>query len=166
MWRQICHVETNLSCEEISPRERCGDKSDLSQFMLFCRKICFVAIYAVLSRNLFGRDLRALVWRKIEPTILSVEKKGQIWGMLIPPHCGPGARYINLQKNRQNEATALWTLLSPILKCFSTLVPKQWIFGNFCIFGLVKGDFQLLGPKNGPPIGQTATYWEPEWIQS
>ena len=69
MWRQICHVEKS------SPHERCGDKSDLSQFMLFCRKICFVAIYAVLSRNLFGRDLLAFAWRKIEPKILSVEKK-------------------------------------------------------------------------------------------
>ena len=72
MWR---YVETNLSYGEISPHERCGDKSDLSQFMLFCRKICFVAIYAVLSRNLFGRDLLAFAWRKIEPKILSVEKK-------------------------------------------------------------------------------------------
>ena len=41
MWR---NVETNLSCGEISPPERRGHKSDLSQFMLFCRKICFVAI--------------------------------------------------------------------------------------------------------------------------
>ena len=72
-----CGVETNLSWGEISPHEICGDKSELSQFM-FCRKICFVAIYAVLSRNIFGRDLRAFAWRKIEPKVLSVEKKGQI----------------------------------------------------------------------------------------
>ena len=61
MWK---NVETNLSCVEIFPHERCGDKSDLSQFMLFCRKICFVAIYAVLSQNLFGCDLRAFAWRR------------------------------------------------------------------------------------------------------
>ena len=36
-----------------------------------------MAIYAVLSR-FFGCDLRALVWRKNEPKIVSVEKKGQI----------------------------------------------------------------------------------------
>ena len=71
-------MERNLSCGEISPHERCGDKSDLSQFLLFSRKICFVAIYAVLSQNLFGRDLHAFAWRKIEPKIMSVEKKGQI----------------------------------------------------------------------------------------
>ena len=75
MWR---NVETNLSCGEISPHERCGDKSELSQFMLFCRKICFVAIYAVLSRNIFGCNFCAFAWRKIEPKFLSVEKKGQI----------------------------------------------------------------------------------------
>ena len=55
---------------------------------MFCRILCcfvakslFYAIYAVLSRNLFCRYLRALAWRKIEPKILSVEKKGQISGM-------------------------------------------------------------------------------------
>ena len=41
----------------------------------------FYGIYAVLSQNLFCRDLRALAWRKIGPNILSVEKKGQISGM-------------------------------------------------------------------------------------
>ena len=56
---------------------------------MFCRILCcfiakflFYAIYAVLSQNLFCRDLRALAWRKIGPKILSVEKKGQISGML------------------------------------------------------------------------------------
>ena len=74
MWR---YVETNFSCGEISPHERCGDKSDLSQFMLFWPKISFVAIYAVLLRNLFGWDLHAFAWRKIEPQFLSVEKIGK-----------------------------------------------------------------------------------------
>ena len=57
---------------------------------MFCRILCcfiakflFYAIYAVLSRNLFCRNLRALAWRKIGPTILSVEKKGQISGMIV-----------------------------------------------------------------------------------
>ena len=50
--------------------------------MLFCCKTCFVAIYAVLSQNLFCRDLRAFVWRKIGPKIVRVEKKRQISGML------------------------------------------------------------------------------------
>ena len=57
---------------------------------MFCRILyCFVAkslfyaIYAVLSRNLFCRDSRALAWRKIEQKILPVEKKGQIWSMVL-----------------------------------------------------------------------------------
>ena len=52
--------------------------------MLFCWKIGFVVIYAVLSRNLFCRDLGTFVWRKIEPKIAYVEKKWQIWGMQLP----------------------------------------------------------------------------------
>ena len=36
------------------------------QFMLFCCKIDFVTICALLSENLFCRDLRTFVWRKIE----------------------------------------------------------------------------------------------------
>ena len=52
---------------------------------------CFYVYYAVLLQNLFilrftlfcrkirfCRDLRAFAWRKIEPTIVPVEKKGQI----------------------------------------------------------------------------------------
>ena len=52
-------------------------------FMLFSHILCcslgvkefFLAIYAFLSQNLFCRDLRAFAWRKIEPKIVSVEKK-------------------------------------------------------------------------------------------
>ena len=44
--------------------------------------IIFFAIYAVLSRNLICRNLRAFVWRKIEPRIVSVEKNRQISGMI------------------------------------------------------------------------------------
>ena len=47
----------------------------MSLFMLICREICFVAIYAVLAQNLFCRDLRAFVWRKIDSEIVLVEKK-------------------------------------------------------------------------------------------
>ena len=49
--------------------------------MLFCLKIGCVVIYVVLSRNLFCRDLRTFVWRKMEPNIAYVEKKWQISGM-------------------------------------------------------------------------------------
>ena len=35
---------------------------------------CFVAFYAVLSRNLFCHNLRAFAWSKIEPKIVPVEK--------------------------------------------------------------------------------------------
>ena len=38
----------------------------LSHFMMFC---CKIVIYAVLSRYLFCRDLRAFAWRKIQPRI-------------------------------------------------------------------------------------------------
>ena len=44
----------------------------------FCRDL------RCLSRNLFWRDLRTFVWRKMKPKIAYVEKKWQIWGMHLP----------------------------------------------------------------------------------
>ena len=72
MWRNL---EQNLSCWDISPHNKCGDKSLLSPFMLFCREICFVAIYAVLPQNLFCHNLCTFVWRRIYWEIVHVEKK-------------------------------------------------------------------------------------------
>ena len=77
---------------DISPHKKSGDKSVLSQYVLFCCKICFVEIYAVLLRNLFCRDLRAFVWRKIYSEIVRVEKKGQISGM-AELYCGALLRF-------------------------------------------------------------------------
>ena len=57
-------------------------------------------------------------------------------------------------------------MLSPKLECFSTKVPKKWISGHFFIFGLVNSHFGLLGPKNGAPSDQTATFRKTEVIQS
>ena len=48
----------------------------------FCKNH-FFANYAVLSRNLFCRDIRVFVWKKIEPKIVYEEKKLQISGMCI-----------------------------------------------------------------------------------
>ena len=44
-------------------------------------KLFFLANYAVLSRS-FCCDLRVFVWKKIEPTNVSVEKDGQISCMI------------------------------------------------------------------------------------
>ena len=88
MWWKSPH--DRLSCGKLSPHgkcgeksiqwgnfphEKCGHKSVLSQFTLFSCKIWFVTIYAVLSQHLFCCDLRAFVWRKIEPKIVLVERK-------------------------------------------------------------------------------------------
>ena len=61
-------MEKNLSCGEISPPEKCGHKCVLSQSMFFLR-------------NLFCYNLGAFAWRKINPTFLRVENKGQMSGM-------------------------------------------------------------------------------------
>ena len=59
----------------------------------FCHYLCcFVAksaISAVLPWNLFHRNLRAFVWRKIYSEIVLVEKKGQICGMIARCFYGP-----------------------------------------------------------------------------
>ena len=94
MWRQICHVEKfqismHDRCGEIQIFSTYGVISDFSswqmwrnlkflhiwlvcdvenvKFKLFCCKIGIIAIYALLSRNLFGRDLRTFMWGKTEP---------------------------------------------------------------------------------------------------
>ena len=101
MWRNFCtwHIVTwkrfstwqNGTLKKFSTWEMwiqsvnwTNDVYNLWYFVaLNCWKIRFLAIYAVLSR-FFCCDLRAFVWRKIEPKMLSVEKKGQISGMLGP----------------------------------------------------------------------------------
>ena len=70
----------------------------------FDAKSLFYAIYAVLSRNLFCRYLRALAWRKIEPKFLSVEKKGQISGM-VPPHTNKLEQLLVLHKCQTKQGT-------------------------------------------------------------
>ena len=77
----MCYVEKFLHMTDFFTQAMLQNYISLSQLTLFCCKICFVAIYVVLSRNLFCRKLRAFVWRKIEPEIVLVEKKRQISGM-------------------------------------------------------------------------------------
>ena len=67
MWRFFRYKEKhNSHCFPV--------RSVLLPCMLFCRKICSFEIYADFLQNLFCRDLRISMWRKIEPKILSVEK--------------------------------------------------------------------------------------------
>ena len=50
---QVMPVEKiSAMWRNFSTWKKCGGKSVWSRFMLFCFKICFVTIYAVLSRNL------------------------------------------------------------------------------------------------------------------
>ena len=80
-----CVIRRNLSCFHMKDFSTWAFFSiSLSQLTLFCFEICFVAFYADFSRNLLCCDLRASVWRKIEPTIVPVEKKSQISGMIVP----------------------------------------------------------------------------------
>ena len=91
MWRNLTflHMLSNFKFFHMTDVE----KSEVSPHLASvwceeCLNICerYVLLlknwfYAVLSRNLFCRDLRTFVWRKIEPKIASVEKKWQISGM-------------------------------------------------------------------------------------
>ena len=78
MWRNFRFIcMTDVKNFKISPHDQCAKISNFStsdisvenvsknvQFMLFCCKISFVAIYTVLSRNQFCCNLRTSVWRK------------------------------------------------------------------------------------------------------
>ena len=70
----MVNVETNLSnggifhMKNVDTNQFCHNlhclvaKSDLLQFTLFCREICFVAIYALLCGEKLNQTLR--MWRK------------------------------------------------------------------------------------------------------
>ena len=87
---KICHVgkfaylsSPELICHLLQHYKMCTIFDVLSHFLCcFVANSLFYAIYAVLSHNLFCRNLRTLAWRKNGPNILSVEKKGQISGMI------------------------------------------------------------------------------------
>ena len=72
MWNKICHVETFLHMINVETN------LFLSLFMLFCRKFCFVAIFAVLPQNQFCRAFEKLcMWRK--------KDKYEVWAPLNSP---------------------------------------------------------------------------------
>ena len=84
VWRKFLHminVDSNLSCGAAQPTFL---PLSLIQPLLIYQinnvynLWCFNAYCAVLSQNLFCRDLRAFAWRKIEQKIVPVDKKGQI----------------------------------------------------------------------------------------
>ena len=67
---EFCHirnVDTNQFCHNL----RWWFASFFLQFTLFCRKICSDAFYKLLRG------------KKLKPKTVSVEKKGQIWGMTL-----------------------------------------------------------------------------------
>ena len=78
------HIWWNFGCEE-----NLRYAVAWMVFVLFCRKICSVAIYAVLSRHLFCCDLRTFYVRQIKPKVCSVEEKLQVWCKPLPltPSC-------------------------------------------------------------------------------
>ena len=96
MWRNLnfFHMSSNfrfllmtdVETSEISPLLACvWCGKCLHICTIYAVLLVFVAIYALLSRNLFCRELRTFVWRKIESKIASVEKKWQISGMISTP---------------------------------------------------------------------------------
>ena len=86
MWRnfrngEIWDVETfQMPSKKIWYNSYCFivRSSCLVDFMLFCGKISFVAIYDVLSQNMFVPIYALSMRRKIVPKILSVSEKWQI----------------------------------------------------------------------------------------
>ena len=105
MWRKIYPMG------EFSTWKMWTQISSVTIYIFSC-KIWFVTIYAVLSRNLFCCDLRAFVWRKIEPKNVPVEKERQISGM--HHHCRHSPGHHNWQLNLTNvfserpSPKALW----------------------------------------------------------
>ena len=72
--------------------------------MLFCCKVGFVAIYAVLLWNLFCGNSRTFVLKKIEPTIPNVEKNYKQG--IPPPHIYWAMLHQEIWKHRSEEILA------------------------------------------------------------
>ena len=75
--QNVC-MRRNLSCGEMFPHDRL---LHMNQLVFFFAKSVLSQFTLLLSRNLFCSDLRAFVWRKVEPKTVRVEKKRQISGM-------------------------------------------------------------------------------------
>ena len=77
MWSKICHVETFLHMINV-------ETIFLSLFMLFCCKICFVAIYAVLPQNLYCRDTCFCVEKNLLRNCACGEKRTNMRYAVLP----------------------------------------------------------------------------------
>ena len=91
-WRNSPH--DRLSCGKNSPHEKCEENLKcgeimctiygvLSHFTIFCCKISIFAIYAVCREICFGTIYALLRGEKLSQKIGPVEKKWQIWGMML-----------------------------------------------------------------------------------
>ena len=99
------------------------------QVMLFCR------------RNLFLYDLRASAWRKIEPKIVPVEKKWQIWGMPVSSsniyHCRSfltGMKGVHLKESKTKLALSFcsWREIDSVwLKSICSCKKSRWLSSTF-----------------------------------
>ena len=72
---------------EIENSSTCGEIWNWWGFIaIYAVLLLNLFIHAVLSRNLFCHNLRAFLWREIEPESTFVEIKLQIWGLLETPY--------------------------------------------------------------------------------
>ena len=87
MWRNFrCLPMTDVEKSEILHIWHVCDVENVAiyaKFMLFSWKNQFCQNLRTLSRNPFCRNLRTFVWRKIYPKKFYVEKKWQIWGLVM-----------------------------------------------------------------------------------
>ena len=79
IWRKIGHVKKFLHM--INVENFLHMRNVEKNFKKNCRKICSVAIYAVLSQNLFCCNLRIFAWRKFSQKLCLWRQKRQISGM-------------------------------------------------------------------------------------
>ena len=63
----------SLMCHLLRKNKQCVQL--MGFYCNLCRFVAKTVIHAVLSRNLFCHNLRAFMWRKIEPKSTFVEKK-------------------------------------------------------------------------------------------
>ena len=135
MWKKILHIwNVNNICYV---EKFCAQHMVYSRILhWFVEKSVVFVIYAVFLQGRIWHDLRAFAWRKIEPNIVPVEKKGQISGMwwcFIKIYCN-----LHHWAWCMGHTSNIWLFLTTLDIClqhlatssnFRQLLPK---FGSVC----------------------------------
>ena len=150
MWRNLKFVQQWHVCAV-----------EIVKCMLFCCKIGFILIYALLSQNLFCRNLRTFVWRKINQKLSPWRKNDKYQVCMI---CGQPLTITKSQSSYktscceigQKTGNQFCCLCRPVWSCPILSNPVQSCLQRFRMVPAASG--QNTEPDQGASF--------PEWLDN